>query len=222
MTQDETVKNPELESVEAAAKVVGKQQPPPPTVKLSNGVIIRCKAVSVMTLRYASTSIPRPKVPIIRNEEKDRDEEWEGDPAYQQKLMDWENKVGDTGTNVMLLLGTEVESVPEDVEKVDETGWVELLQATGMDVNVSSEPARYLSWLRFYAITTPQDLLMITANIAEKSGVLDKDVQASLESFRGGADGGTDLENKTEELNTDGDPVQSTNGRSHLRTGGEG
>ncbi len=221
MTQDEVVKNPELESVKAAVKVVD-QQPSPPTVTLANGVVIRCKPVSVMTLRYASTSVPRPKPPVIRNKDKDRDEEWEGDPAYQQALMDWENKVGDTGTNVMLLLGTEIESVPDNVEKVGDDGWVELLQATGMDVNVSSEPARYLSWLRFYAITTPQDLLMITANIAEKSGVLDKDVQASLESFRGGADGGTDLENKTEELNTDGDSVQSTNGRSHLRTGGEG
>ena len=194
----------------------------PDLVTLENGVVIRCKSVSVMTLRYATANIPKPKVPLVRNTDKDRDEEWEGDPVYQQELSDWEQKVGDIGTNVMLMLGTEIEMVPDNVERPEGDKWVEMLRATGLAIEVDTPSARYLTWLRFYAIATPQDLVAISTTVAGKSGVLNKDAQASLESFRGGEDGGSDMEDTPKERSDDGDSVPSTNGRSHLRTGGEG
>ena len=194
----------------------------PDTVTLQNGVEIRCKAVSIMTLRYATANVPKPPIPVIRNEEKQRDEEWEGDPAYQMALQEWEQQVGDVGTNVMLMLGTEIENIPDDVEKPDNDHWVEMLRATGLPIDIETESSRYLTWLRFYAITVPGDLVAISTTVAGKSGVLNKDAQASLESFRGGEDGGGDLESETEERGTDGDRVPPTNGRSHIRTGGEG
>lgn len=194
----------------------------PDVVTLDNGIVIRCKPVSIMTLRYATANVSKPKIPVVRNTEKDRDEEWEGDPAYQQALTEWEQQVGDVGTNVMLMLGTEIESVPDDVERPEGDKWVEMLQATGLPIDVETPSARYLTWLRFYAITTPDDLVAISTTVAGKSGVLNKDAQASLESFRSGKDGGSDLESPTEERSVDGDSVPSANGRSHLRTGGEG
>lgn len=194
----------------------------PDVVTLENGIVIRCKPVSIMTLRYSTANIPKPKVPIIRNKEKDRDEEWEGDPAYLQELSDWEQKVGDIGTNVMLMLGTEIESVPENIELPDGNKWVEMLSATGLQIEIDSDSSRYLTWLRFYAITTPKDLVAISTTVAGKSGVLNKDAQASLESFRGREDGGGDMEIPAEELGEHRDTVSSANGRTHLRTGGEG
>lgn len=210
-----------LETVEAAAEVV-KDKPVSNTVTLSNGVILKCKAVPIMTIRHAASTIPKPKPPIVKNEDKGRDEVWEGDPAYQEALTDWEEKVGDVGTNVLLMLGTSIEFVPEDINRPEDNGWLEILRATGIEVNADSVPARYISWLRFYAIATPSDLLAVTTNIAEKSGVMNKDVQASLDSFRSGEGRGTDLETETSERSGNGDSVPRTNGRSHLRSGREG
>lgn len=210
-----------LEAIETAADLV-EEKPTSDIVTLSNGVRLKCKSVPIMTLRHASASIPKPKPPVVRNEEKDREEVWEGDPSYQQAIEEWEERVGDVGTNVMLMLGTSVEHIPDDVEKPEDDGWLESLLATGIEVKVGSIPARYISWLRFYAIATPSDLLAVTSVIAKKSGVLNKDVQASLDSFRSREERGTDLEAETEERSGDGDSVSGANGRAHLRSGGEG
>ncbi len=192
------------------------------TVELSNGVILRTKRVNLMTLRHAYATIPRPKPPIVRNEEKSRDEEWDQDPVYLQALEDWEQKVGDVGVNIMFSIGTSIEYLPEDIEPPESDKWLEQIRAIGIEADVSSDAARYISWMRFYIVETPQDLLIITSNISRKSGVLDKDVQTSLESFRSGDDGKSDSGVPTEERSGDRDPVSNANGRSHLRDRGEG
>ncbi len=211
-----------MEAINVAVDSVDNEEELVDTVTLTNGVIVRCKSVSIMTLRYATTNIPRPTPPVVRNEDKSRDEEWEGDPRYQQELMEWEQKVGDVGTNVMLRLGTTIEHIPEDVQRPEDEGWLEMLQASGVKLETETDSGRYLCWLRFYAISTPEDLVAVSTNIAKRSGVLTKDAQASLESFRSRKDGGSDLEAETEELGEHGDPVSNSNGRSHLRTRGEG
>lgn len=210
-----------LEAIETAADLV-EEKPTSDIVTLSNGVKLKCKSVPVMMLRQASASIPKPKPPVVKNEEKGREEIWEGDPTYQQAIEEWEEKIGDVGTNVMLMLGTSVDFIPDDVEKPEDEGWLESILATGIEVRVGSVPARYISWLRFYVISTPSDLLAITSVIARKSGVLNKDVQASLDSFRSREERGTDLDSETEERGGNGDPVSGANGRAHLRSGGEG
>lgn len=218
-----TEKENPLETMDAAAEVVEQsQQTASPNVTLSNGVIIACRKVPIMTLRHAYASLPKPKPPIIRNEDKDRNEEWEGDPQYIQDLADWEEKIGDVGANIMLSLGTKILDIPEGVDKVEDEGWIQTLEAIGIEVKTTNPIVRYLSWLRFYAITTPNDLLTITTVIAKMSGVLEKDVQTSLESFRDREPGGTDPEISAEERGGDGDSIPRTNGRSHLRDGGEG
>ena len=209
------------ESVSIAVETA-KEIPVRNEVTFSNGIILNCKSVPIMTLRYAHQNVSKPKPPIVRNKDKDRDEEWEGDPTYVHELEEWEEKVGDVGVNVMLMLGTSINLIPEGVDRPEDSGWIDKLTAAGISVKADSEPARYLSWLRLYAIATPQDLVDVSTLVAEKSGVLDKDVKASLDSFRSGETGGTDLETSPEERSGDGDSIPSANGRSHLRSGGEG
>ena len=125
-------RNP-LETMDAAAEVVEQsQQTASPNVTLSNGVTIACRKVPIMTLRHAYASLPKPKPPIIRNEDKDRNEEWEGDPQYIQDLADWEEKIGDVGANIMLSLGTKVLEIPEVIpyDRLKAIAWECGLQRT--------------------------------------------------------------------------------------------
>ncbi len=216
------VKDSLAESIDVASEVLEKQQQPETDeVELENGIKITCNAVSIMTLRHSQANIPKPKPPVVVSEEKGREEEWEGDPRYQAELLEWQEKIGNVATNLMLMMGTKIHSIPANIDNPEDDGWVDMLQATGMELNVSSNSARYLSWLRFYAISTPQDLLEVTTKVAQKSGVLNKDAEAALDSFRGGEERTTDLDSEAEELSTDGDILPSSNGRSHLRSGGE-
>lgn len=210
----------QLAAISDAVKTL-EVDPDRETVELSNGIVLRCKAVPIMTIRYAHNSVPRPTPPVVRNEDKQRDEVWEGDPQYQDALAAWQERIGEVGTNVMLGLGTKIETVPDGMFNPEDEEWCEPLVASGLSVNLESKSARYLSWLRFYALSTPQDLANVSILVAMKSGVVNKDVQASLDSFRGGEDGRTDLGGEDEKHSGDGDRVPSSDSRPHLRSGGE-
>lgn len=203
-------------SIDAAAKVAEEQPKQKDTITLSNGIILLCKQVPMLTVRYALTAIPKPEPPVIHNEEKGRSEVWEGDPAYQAALSRWEEQVGDTTFNVMLMLGTQIEHMPEGIDHPEHESWLETLEATGMSVNVDTKAARYLSWLRFYAISSNEDYGRISEAVARKSGLLERDVQASLQSFRGGENGRADLATTPEEHSEHGDNLPSTNGGANL------
>lgn len=207
-------------NIDAAAKITDEQPNVQDTITLSNGTVLRCKAVPLLTVRHAAISIEKPEPPTVFHEDKGRSEIWEGDPAYQEALANWEERIGDVTFNVMIMLGTAIESIPEGLESPEDETWPEILEATGLTLNLSTKSARYLSWLRFYAITSNEDYVLISEAVARKSGLLQKDVQSALESFRSGKDGGADLEATSEEQRADGDNISSTNGRVDLGSGG--
>lgn len=195
-------------AIEAAAKVVEEHaKPESDIIELTNGVKLRCKSVAVMTIRHATAALPRPIPPVIENPDKGRAEPWEGDPAYQDALGRWEYQIGETSINIMLSLGTKLEYVPENMDSPEDSNWVEILEAAEVPLKLNSVPARYLSWLRFYALSDPEDIAKVSVAIARKSGLMEGDVSSALESFRGGEDGGTNLPKTTEELSSNGNNI---------------
>lgn len=209
-------------AIEAAAKVVEEQPPSTDIVTLSTGIKLRCKAVPQMTMRQVFVSIKKPQPPIIRNEEKGREEPWEGDPAYLQQLEDWEFQLGEVTLNVMLSIGTKVEKIPKGMYSPESDEWIEPLIASGVQPKLNSPTARYLSWLRFYAIATAQDLATLSTVLATKSGVTEADAQAALQSFRSGENGRGDMETAAQKLRGDRDNLPSANGGVGAGSGGEG
>src|SRR3990167_1668538 len=132
-------------AIDAAVKVVEGQSQEQDFVALSNGIRLRCKSVPILTVRYALTAIKKPEPPIVHNEEKGRSEAWEGDPAYQAELSRWEEHIGETSLNVMIMLGTEIDKIPEGVYHPEDDEWVETLEAAGISVNTNTKAARYLN-----------------------------------------------------------------------------
>ena len=196
------------DAIEIAAKVVEKSSTvDKDVIELSNGIKLRIRAVAVMTLRHAIAALRKPEPPMVDSPDKGRMEPWEGDPHYLEELGRWEYQMGETTLNVMLSLGTKLEYVPKGVDKPEDVGWVELLEAADVPVKLNSQPARYLSWLRFYALTEPADIAKVSEAVARRSGVIEADVSDSLNSFRGGENGRTDTDPEAPQLSVNGDNV---------------
>ena len=203
-------------AIEAAVKVVEEQPGAQDFIIMNNGIRLRCKAVPILTVRHALTAIKKPEPPVIHNEEKGRTEVWEGDPTYQAELAQWEEQIGDTTLNVMIMLGTQVDEIPEGIQAPEDEDWIETLEAAGININTKTKAARYLSWIRFYAISSNSDYARISEAVARKSGLLERDVQTSLESFRGGENGRTNLEATPTEQHINGDNLQSSDSGDDL------
>src|SRR3990167_3147458 len=209
-------------AIEAAAKLVESQTVAGDVITLSNGIKLRCKPVPQMIMRQIFLSHKKPEPPIIHNEEKGRNEPWEGDPLYQQQLEDWEMQLGEVTLNVAFSVGTSIEKVPKGMYKPDDDGWFETLEAAGMEIKRNSPAARYLSWLRLYAAVAIEDAALISAAVAAKSGVTEKDVETSLQSFRSGENGRGDLATDASERSEDRDNLPTPSARRSSRNRGTG
>ena len=209
-------------AIEAAAKLVESQAVAGDVITLSNGINLRCKPVSQMILRQIYLSHKKPEPPIIHNEEKGRNEPWEGDPLYQQQLEDWEIQLGEVSLNVAFSVGTSIEQVPKGMYKPDDDGWFETLEVAGMEIKRNSPAARYLSWLRLYAAATVEDAALISAAVSAKSGITEKDVETSLQSFRGGENGRGNLATDAPQRSEDRDNLSTPPARRGSRNRGTG
>lgn len=117
-------------------------------------------------------------------EEKGREEENPNDPAYIDALAEYATAVTLAVSNVLLVLGTQLESVPEDMFRPEDSGFLELMQTLDFKVSADNSSARYLAWLQFYALVTDEDITKTIAGARAASGLTDEEVSAAAESFR--------------------------------------
>lgn len=185
-----TTKQVDMEALTAAAKVVGEAHDDSPSspeaseVTLNNGVVLRIKYVPPFLIQRAATAIPRPEVPQVYLEDKDRTEANPDDPRYHEALQLWEAKTIEIGTNVLLTAGTEIVSVPPGVERPESDEWLSLLSFFGIEINRDSPFERYLAWLSCYAITDESDLVKLVQATSRRTGVAEEDAEKALGSFR--------------------------------------
>lgn len=188
------------------------------TITLSNGIVFRCKPVPPYVVRSAGKNVPKPEPPMLEREDRGRSEPNLSDPEYLQAYSDWLNLLSEASLDAFLLLGTEIVELPEGVARPEEDTWLPNLEFLGVEVDASSERARYLSWLRYYAITSTSDLMLLTSTIAKKSGVREGDVNSALDSFRGVPEGGADHGAPSAEVvNPDGDQLPRRVRRARAR-----
>lgn len=158
-------------------------------ITLENGIRLRLKPVAPFMLRAASSHLEMPKVPIVHIEEKGRDEENPNDPDYMRKRAQWGLDVANAGLNVALVLGTEVEYLPEGIIPCDSDQWIDDLRAAnelvGHDIVIHTEgKGRYLDWLRQYAIATETDYFRLTRILTTGVLLSEEEVTRAAESFR--------------------------------------
>jgi hypothetical protein len=123
-------------------------------------------------------------------EDKGREEENPNDPDYKQALLDVSWKRGETVIAVYLTVGTSIISMPDTMEPMESSNWLETLAFLGVEVP-DSKRARYLAWLKFYVLSD-DDLTKLTQAVMRYSGVtLEVDVQEAQASFRSDTQGDT-------------------------------
>ena len=147
------------------------------TLTLSTGVELRLKPVQSYVYVEFEKRHKRPKPPVVFIEEHGREQENPDDPAYRDKLIDWEREHTMGLLDVALVLGTELISKPESIPDVDSDEWIDGLEiALGEDLTFKNKKERYLYWLK-YVGASDEDLQPIMSGIAAFSGVLEEDVK---------------------------------------------
>ena len=83
-----------------------------------------------------------------------------------------------------MVLGTEVDTIPEGMESPGDDNWIDDLEFCGIEVDRENPRARYLAWLQWYAIKNNDDLQRVMAGSRESAGISEEEVDNSVNSFR--------------------------------------
>lgn len=208
-------------SAAAVEAVEEAERPELDKVELSNGIVLKVKAVPPFLLRQAAMNIARPQPPKIKpREDRDVEEENPDDPAHQEAMNKYVAEAAEAGSDLMMLAGSEVESLPDGRVPPESDDWLEYVRLVGIEVSDSSK-GRYLQWLKFYALETEKDLLVLISALGQKIGLSEEEVSKTVDSFRSGKVGGAD-NGVSPEAAGDGHRVPPNRAQRRARGRGEG
>jgi hypothetical protein len=105
-------------------------------------------------------------------------------PDYIERIRAWQTEYSDATLNVMIVYGTEIVSVPKGFQQPKDKKWLERYKTTGLPAIEDNDDWRYLTWMKFAAALTVEDLNLIKEVVGKLSGIPDADVQAA-ETFPG-------------------------------------
>lgn len=155
-------------------------------VTLASGVQLRIKPVNPLLIQTAGRNIQEPDVPKVYLKDDDKWIPNYADPEYIKNMkkyaVDQQMAVIDVG----YLMGTEVVHVPEGISKIEDDDWIDHLEFLGIidrEQVTSNKHARYLAWLKYYAITTDEDFPKLTFATMKTIGVQEGDVQEAVATF---------------------------------------
>jgi len=176
-------------------------------VTLSTGVVLELSPPSPWAFMAAQRKIQadKPKPPLYLNEEKGREEENEGDPAYVAALSLWEKELIEYLYDVGIATGTRVIESPiptSDSEELDDL--LEVLRITP----ATGKKARYLQWLKYWAAPTSKDIQVILEPLLRMMGTPEADVAQATELFRGDEGRPTDNGNRAQRRHPERHPVR--------------
>jgi hypothetical protein len=152
------------------------------TFTLSTGVVLKPTRVPSMVFPELMSRMERPKPPRVFIEDIGREEENPADPDYQSRLEIFNAEYTKAIIDTMIILGTEVVYVPDNVAKETDTRWTLKIKALG--IVPTDEIQRYLLWVKFVAATDNKDIEAIMREVGRLSGVSEEDVSEAVETFR--------------------------------------
>lgn len=152
-------------------------------IHLSSGVVLRAKKVPPLILSKIDEKYPEPTMPTVRDEDRGRNIPNPEDPSYLRAIDDNNRKKGTAIIDVLAGLGTEIVSVPEDFPKHTDTEWADNLIVFGISDVPEKGVGRYLAWLRYVVIQTPEDLAQIARKSAASLGIAESEVSAAISGF---------------------------------------
>ena len=207
------------EALQAAADAAEEAHSPPnDSLTLSNGIVLKVKPVPLFLVQSAVTKLEKPRVPIVDIAEKGRKEPNPDDPAYLEALERYEALTIEAALDIGLVAGIEVVSIPEGVYGENDDGWLAPLEFLGMEVDQRPN-GRRLSWLRYYAIASADDLANVSVVILRNLGLSEEEVGKAAESLPSGTVRGADNGASVEDAGH-GDNVRAPSTRRGARSRG--
>lgn len=188
-TEEETEERINEEAFDAAVMAASQEEAPKKRfleeVTLSNGVVIGIRTINTHVLGMAQENVKKPEVPKFYNPDTDKQEENPMHPDYVDAMMRYSSDRSDAVYNAAFLMGTYVKHLPEGFPGPDDDGWIENLQYLKLvDADtLSNKHARYLSWIRFFAIPSDDELVQMLDTVTGKLGVDEGDVQKEIATF---------------------------------------
>jgi hypothetical protein len=184
-----TRRHPGRESAKAATAAAAAQQNGalPSELTLSNGIVLALRPIPPGIIERAIAHLEKPNVPMVVLKDKGgRKEENPGDPDYVDALAAHSRAVIETSTNVMLLVGTAIKSIPDGLYGPDDDGWfdADLMGYLGVEAERKTKYDRYLSWLNLYGLACQEDVLEVLEAVTKMAGLGEEDVQAAVARFR--------------------------------------
>lgn len=157
----------------------------PGLVTLSSGVVLRVRAVSTSLFADLMAEMDPPKPPVVFIESKGREEENPDDPDYLAAKQAHQARVAKSMSDAVIVLGTELESLPKGFPGPDDTAWNAQMRALGR--RFEGEADRYLAWVKYQAGKETTDFQTIWEAVGRQASVLEKDTQAAVRRFPGRA-----------------------------------
>lgn len=190
MTDFAGISNAQVQEVLKAIQEVDTQPDMGPArFRCSSGVVLRLRKIPPFILKEVQASFRPPEVPKVYMDDKETSEENPSDPTYMRALRAYQSALGDALNGVMLVRGTEVESVPDGMPRPEDNSWVDdLNDLPGVENGALAVPntprRRYYCWLKYVALTDSRDLTGLLRKLSELAGnTLEVDVARAVESF---------------------------------------
>lgn len=174
----------DLKSVKAVQKAKANGKGSDNTITLSTGVVLRGKTVPPLGYVTVAAAFPPPKPPMYRDPLLGRMVENPDDEAYIERVKSMQMEASSAVLNVMIVYGTEIVKTPPGFSKPSDGKWLKKYKLTGLPV-FDDEDWLYLTWVKFEAALTKEDLDLIKEVVGKLSGVPEAEV-AAAESFPGG------------------------------------
>ncbi len=172
-----------VEAVEAAEAAERAALNGRGTVRMSSGVVFAVRPFPKQHIYEVSKRFKEPRVPLVFNEQKGRDEENPNDPEYAEAVERYLIEMSNATTDAALLRGTKVLEKPGDVMGPDDPEWIEEMEYLGYPM-VENSRARYLAWLKAVAAPTDVDIDKLLGELGRLTGVAEDDVTEAVERFR--------------------------------------
>ena len=215
--------HPEKEAISRTASAVSEPRTARKyDLELDNGIVLAVTPVPQLMLRDAVSKLPPPPVPMWHNDARDEDEPNPNDPAYLEALEQHALQQFLVAGNAAMVLGTRCLSVPEGMWRPEEDDWIDWVQFAGGQPDVSSKPARYLSWLHFHALRTPSDQSLVVMAPLLLANLSEEEVARSVDSFRRGTLRGFNQNGIGASPDSDGDHVPGSVPGDRAGDGGAG
>lgn len=178
--------SPTIQEAVAEVEREAVHQLPNNHIRLSSGVVLRTKKVSVLRIQAVANKIKPPKLEDYAFYDPDREETIlnPNHPEYLAAVERHNTEVGMAVLDALIVFGTEPVEVPDTVHPLESDAWLEELDFVGIEVNRESKLARYLAWVRYVAMVTEEDVSLVTQKISSSTmGSSEELVAQAIENF---------------------------------------